>query len=548
MLVLLLGAVPVALPVMFTVSMAVGSMELARKGVLVTRLSASEDAATMDILCVDKTGTITMNRLSVADVLPVNGYGEDDVLLHGYLASQQANQDPIDLAFIAAVEQKGIDAHPFVQQSFSPFDPRTRRTEAVVQGTEEQFRVVKGAVDAVAQACGLDETAINDLDAHANEYAQKGYRTLAVARTNDAGAFGLVGLVILYDKPRPDSAALIAGLRERGIAVKMLTGDALPIAREIAGSVGLDRNISRASDLERLAKEDMSKAADLAEASSGFAEIYPEGKYAVVQSLQARGHVVGMTGDGVNDAPALRQAEVGIAVSNATDVAKGAASVVLTEEGLSSIVNLVENGRRIYQRILTWVINKISRTILKSAFVVGAFLVTGKFVISAQAMLLMVLMTDFVKISLSTDNVRGSQFPERWDIVGPVKLSIAMGLLMVAEAFGLLWIGLRYLGLRIDDPALYTYSFLTLLFFAIFSILVVRERRHFWSSRPSWTMLLALGLDLIAGATIGAVGIPGLAPLPVGQILIVLAYALVFSLLVNDMIKGLLVKRVGLRW
>ena len=247
-----------------------------------------------------------------------------------------------------------------------------------------------------------------------------------------------------------------------------------------------------------------------------------------------------MTGDGVNDAPALRQAEVGIAVSNATDVAKGAASVVLTEEGLSSIVNLVENGRRIYQRILTWVINKISRTILKSAFVVGAFLVTGKFVISAQAMLLMVLMTDFVKISLSTDNVRGSESPETWDIAGPVKLSVAMGLLMVVEAFGLLWIGLRYLGLRTDDPALYTFSFLTLLFFAIFSILVVRERRHFWSSRPSRTLLLGLGLDLIAGIIIGAVGVPGLVPLSAGQILVVLAYAFVFSLLVNDLIKWLL--------
>ena len=540
LLVLLLGAVPVALPVMFTVSMALGSMELARRGVLVTRLSASEDAATMDILCVDKTGTITMNRLSVAAVVPLNGCSEEDVLLHGYLASQQANHDPIDLAFIAAVEQRGLDPHVFVQQSFSPFDPRTRRTEAVIRGPERQFRVVKGAVNAVAQACSLDEQTVRELEARADEYARNGYRTLAVARSSDLGVLELVGLVTLYDKPRPDSAALIAALQERGVAVKMLTGDALPIAREIAQGVGLGQSISKASELEQLAQEDISKAAELAEASSGFAEIYPEGKYTVVKSLQARGHVVGMTGDGVNDAPALRQAEVGIAVSNATDVAKGAASVVLTEEGLSSIVNLVENGRRIYQRILTWVINKISRTILKSAFVVGAFLVTGKFVISAQAMLLMVLMTDFVKISLSTDNVRGSESPETWDIAGPVKLSVAMGLLMVVEAFGLLWIGLRYLGLRTDDPALYTFSFLTLLFFAIFSILVVRERRHFWSSRPSRTLLLGLGLDLIAGIIIGAVGVPGLVPLSAGQILVVLAYAFVFSLLVNDLIKWLL--------
>jgi H+-transporting ATPase len=547
LLVLLLGAVPVALPVMFTVSMAVGSMELAHKGVLVTRLSASEDAATMDILCVDKTGTITANQLSVAEVIPLNGASADDAILYGYLASQRANQDPIDLAFIAAAEQAGLQTTAFVQQSFAPFDPHTRRTEATIAGPGGRFRVTKGAIDSVAQACHLDEQAIRDLEVRADGYARKGYRALAVARSNGQDALEIVGLVTLYDKPRPDSAALIAEIQAHGVAVKMLTGDALPIAQEIARGVGLGENVSKAADLEQLAKENLSRAAELAENSDGFAEIYPEGKYTVVRALQAKGHVVGMTGDGVNDAPALRQAEVGIAVSNATDVAKGAASVVLTQEGLSEIIALVENGREIYQRIITWIINKISRTILKSVFVVGAFLITGKFVVSALAMLLMVLMTDFVKISLSTDNVRPSRSAETWNILGPVKLGAIMGVLMTLEAMGLLFIGLRYLGLEGHDQALYTFSFVTLLYFAIFSLFVVRERGHFWSSMPSRTLLLALGLDLVAGTVIASVGIPGLAPLPLSHTLLVMAYAFVCSLLLNDLIKYVLIAKAGTR-
>jgi len=547
LLVLLLGAVPVALPVMFTVSMSLGSMELARKGVLVTRLSASEDAATMDILCVDKTGTITANQLSVAEVIPLDGASVDDTILYGYLASQRANQDPIDLAFIAAAEQAGLQAKPFVQQSFAPFDPHTRRTEAMIEGPGGLFRVTKGAIGSVAQVCHMDEHAVRDLEARADAYARKGYRALAVARSSERDDFEIVGLVMLYDKPRPDSSALIAQIEAHGVAVKMLTGDALPIAKEIARDVGLGDSISRAADLEQLAGEDLLKAGEMAEASSGFAEVYPEGKYTVVRSLQAKGHVVGMTGDGVNDAPALRQAEVGIAVSNATDVAKGAASVVLTQEGLSSIIDLVENGREIYQRIITWIVNKISRTILKSVFVVGAFLLTGKFVVSAPAMLLIVLMTDFAKISLSTDHVRPSRSPETWNVVGPVTLAVVMGVLMTIEAFGLLFVGLRYLGLSNNDQALYTFSFVLLLYFAVFSLFVVRERGRFWNSMPSRTLLLAMGLDLVAGTVIASVGIPGLAPLPLSHTLLVMAYAFVCSLLLNDLLKCALIRQEGTR-
>jgi H+-transporting ATPase len=548
MLVLLLAAIPVALPVMFTVSMAVGAMELARRGVLVTRLSAAEDAATMNVLCVDKTGTVTMNKLSMAEVIPLHGFTEQQVILYGALASQEANQDPIDLAFIQTARQRRLINDSFAVKTFVPFDPQTRRTEAVVQQDGREFRTMKGAVRSIAQACGLDEGAIGELEATSSELAMKGHRTLAVARADDQGQPRLVGLATLYDAPRPDSKALIAELKGLGIAVKMLTGDALPIAREVAAEVGLGENVSRVAELEELAKANPVGAAELAEKSDGFAEIYPEGKYTVVKSLQGRGHVIGMTGDGVNDAPALRQAEVGIAVSNATDVAKGAASVVLTAEGLSNIVALVENGRRIYQRIVTWVVNKISRTILKSSFVVLAFLVTGKYVISAFGMILVVFMTDFAKISLSTDNVRWSQKPDRWNVAGLVRVAAILGLLMVAESFGLLYIGFKYFGLNADIEALQTFTFEILLYFAIFSLFVVRERRHFWDSMPSKTLLSVLTLDAIIGMIVATVGIPGMKPIPFTQTLAVIGYAFAFSLVVNDLIKFILVKETGISW
>jgi magnesium-transporting ATPase (P-type) len=276
--------------------------------------------------------------------------------------------------------------------------------------------------------------------------------------------------------------------------------------------------------------------------ADGFAEVYPEDKYIVVQHLQAAGHVTGMTGDGVNDAPALRQAEVGIAVSSATDVAKGAASVVLTEPGLTNIVALVEQGRTIYQRILTWIINKISRTILKAAFVAIAFVVTGKFVVSAFAMLLLVFMTDFAKISLATDYVQPSRKPETWNIGGFIAVSVVLGVAMVVETLLLLYIGWSRFGLATSDKALYTFSFLTLLYFAVFSVVSARERRWFWMTMPSKTLMAALIADVLVGTVLTRVGIPDLLPLPWWQTLTIFGYALVACLGVNDALKVTMVK------
>jgi len=545
LLVLLMSAVPVALPVMFTVSMAVGARELAKRGVLVTRLSAAEDAATMDVLCVDKTGTITMNQLAIMGVIPLAGRPESDVLFAGALASQEANQDPIDLAFLAAARERRLleTGAAVTAVSFKPFDPQSRRTEAVVEQNGVRLRVMKGAVRAVAQVCGLQSPAIEALEARVGEAALKGYRVLAVARGPEESTPELVGLVTLYDPPRPEAKQLIAALRGLGVGVKMLTGDALPVAREIALAVGLT-DIRRVADLKAAGPQSGPEVVDLMADADGYAEVYPEDKYVVVQRLQAAGHVTGMTGDGVNDAPALRQAEVGIAVNTATDVAKGAASVVLTEAGLTNIVALVEQGRTIYQRILTWIINKVSRTILKAAFVAIAFLVTGKFVVSAFAMLLLVFLTDFAKIALATDRVRPSRKPETWNIGGTLTVSVVLGVAMVAEALLLLSIGWKRFGLASNDNALYTFSFLTLLYFAAFSIVSARERRRFWASRPGKTLVAALALDVLAGTILTRLGLPGLMPLPWGQALSIFIYASIACLGLNDTLKVALIKRL----
>ena len=508
-LVLLASSIPVALPAMFTISMAIGSMELVQRGVLVTRLSASEDAATMDTLCSDKTGTITMNKLSVAGIIPMNGSSADDVLMYGALASREANHDPIDRAFISAASDRKIPTGGFIQRSFTPFDPKTRRTEALVEKEGKTLRVVKGAVTVMADLTGADA---EQLSQQAREYAAKGYRTLAVAMGDDENSLRILGLVALYDMPRPDAKKLIGELRDLGISVKMLTGDAFPIAQETARQVGLSDAITSSAEFEKAVENEPDKASLIAEKSDGFAEIYPHDKYSIIKSLQRNGHIVGMTGDGVNDAPSLKQAEVGIAVSSATDVAKGAASVVLTGDGLGNIVDLVKVGRMMHQRMLTWIFNKVVKTFQIVVFVVVAFLLTGQFIVSAFDVILLLFVIDFVTLSISTDNARGSLKPDTWDISNLVKSSVILGVLVVLESLAILYIGLGPLGLAKDPGSINTFSFVILFYFGMLSVFVVRERGHFWQSFPSRSLFTITVIDMIAVAFLVTFGIPGLKP------------------------------------
>jgi len=328
----------------------------------------------------------------------------------------------------------------------------------------------------------------------------------------------------------------------------MLTGDALPIAKEISRDVGLGENVMSAADLKACLKKDAIEAQDEAEKSVGFAEVYPEDKYTIVKSFQVRKHVVGMTGDGVNDAPALRQAEVGIAVSNATDVAKGAASVVLINEGLASIVDLVKNGRVIYERITAWIVSKIIRTLQVSTFSVFSFILTGSYVVSAFAIIVYFFLTDFVKIALSTDHFSPSEKPDTWNLSGAVKASFMLGSLVILESLGLLCLVLYYFRVALSDPALYTLTFEILFYSAIFLIFNVRERRHFWASRPSKTLLYATVLSLVAATMIVTVGIPNLPSVPLTQTLLIMLLSAVFSFIVNDYIKYVMTTRTKTYW
>jgi H+-transporting ATPase len=538
-LVLLASSIPVALPAMFTITMAIGSMDLARRGVLVTRLSAAEDAGTMDTLCSDKTGTITINKLSVAGIIPMNGSRKNDVLMYGALASQEANNDPIDLAFISAAASHNISMEGFNQKSFTPFDPKTRRTEAVVETGGKTFNVVKGAVPIIADLVDAD---VNVLNQQTSDYASKGFRTLAVAMGEDEKSLKIVGLVALYDMPRSDAKKLIGELKDLGISVKMLTGDALPIAKETARQVGLSDAIMTSTEFEKALETDPDKASEIAEKSDGFAEIYPHDKYSIVKSLQRKGHIVGMTGDGVNDAPSLKQAEVGIAVNSATDVAKGAASVVLTGEGLENIVDLVKVGRMMHQRMLTWIINKVVKTFQIVVFVVVAFLLTGQFIVSVFDVVLLLFVIDFVTLSIASDNVRGSMKPDTWDVSDLVKSSLVLGVLVVLESLAILYVGLGPLGLAKDFASIQTFSFAILFYFGMLTVFVVRERGHFWTTFPSKSLFIITLVDMIAVMVLVTIGIPGLKPIPIVDTLTVIGLSVFFSFVVNDFIKYFMLK------
>jgi H+-transporting ATPase len=541
--ILLVSAIPVALPTMFTVSMALGSLELAKKGVLVTRLDASEDAATMDILCVDKTGTVTMNRLSLIDVAAAPQYTRQDIIRYGALASEEANQDPVDQAFISAAKEHDVSLDGYVRRHFTPFDPSTKRTQAVVDKDGLSLFVSKGAVNALITSCKVNQKDYAAIEKEVKDFSDKGYRTIAVAVGPTLEDMKLIGVAALSDQLRPDSPQLIAELRDLGVSVKMLTGDALSIAREISSQVGLGSNVIAIKDL----RDGIKKGEDIrqVEACDGFAEIYPEDKYLIVRSLQSAGHIVGMTGDGVNDAPALRQAEVGIAVSNATDVAKQSSSAVLTTGGLIGIVDLIIAGRMIHQRIDTWIINKIIRTFKRLVFIVIAFMLVGQYVISTLHMTLLLFLSDYVTLSLATDKVSYSRKPDSWDITGLVRVGVMLGSLLVIESLVLLYIGLLRFGAGNNIEQLRTFVFAFLVFSGYFTVIAVRERRHFWRSRPSWPLALAMIMNSIMVSLVSVTGAPGVASISLLDVVVVIVYSFGMCLMLNDLIKVLMTERTG---
>jgi H+-transporting ATPase len=538
----LMGAVPVALPAVLTIVQAVGAMELAKKGALVTRLDSIEDAASIDVLCLDKTGTITQNRLTVTDCIPFPGYTKEDVVKMASLASKEEGMDIIDLAVIEYAKNTGIDLNAYRQLSYTPFNPSIKRTEAIFESGGKQFRAVKGAAQIVISMCrGLDKEDREKANKTIDEFSLKGYRTIAVAGSegDDMDNLKLAGLLFLSDPPRPDAKEMIEKAGRLGIKPMMLTGDNIAIAKEIAGQVGIGTKIIRLADIEGLSEDEQLR---IVGGSNGIAEIYPEDKYRIVKLLQSRGHMVGMTGDGVNDAPALKQAEMGIAVSNATDVAKASASVVLTEPGISVIIDAVTISRQTYQRMLSWVINKVTKVMEFVGLLTVSFLWLHEIMLSLLGMSLLVFSNDFVTMSLATDRVKHTSNPNQWNVKNITYASLIPGMMLVVEGLIVIFIGMNYFHLGWER--LRTLVMLNLIFNSQFRVLIVRERRHFWSSLPGRELLILSTATIIGFGLLGIYGV-FVPSLTLHQVLTVLGFSALFTLGI-DFPKYYLFRRFGL--
>ncbi|KUO39978.1 MAG: magnesium-transporting ATPase [Candidatus Hadarchaeum yellowstonense] len=541
-LVFLMGAIPVALPAVFAVVLATGAIELSKKNVLVTKLSAIEDAASMQVLCLDKTGTITQNKLSVVESIPFSGFEKEDVVLMASLASSVETGDPMDLAIIERARSTGVGVSDYVPVSFTPFDPTTKRSEAIVEHGGQRFKVVKGAPRVVAALCQMTEAEFNErIDRIVIDQSSKGYRTLAVARSKGSNLndLQLVGLLALADPPRPDSKEIVEELKELGIAVKMLTGDNVTIAKEIARQVSLGDRIVRMPDLKGRNEEEQLR---IVEENDGFAEIYPEDKYLIVKLLQSKGYIVGMTGDGVNDAPALKQAEIGIAVSNSTDVAKASASIVLTEPGMRGIIDAVKTSRQIYQRMLTWVLNKVSKVIQFVGLLVLGFFWLRDLLLAPIGMVLLIFANDFVTMSLATDNSKSTTRPNLWNVKNITLAALVVGLLLVVEGAVVIFVGIHYFHMPL--ATLQTFAMLALVFSSLFRVFIVRERGRFWNSRPGRALLLSSVGAIVGFAFLGVCGLV-VPPVTALQVAFVLAFSSLFTLAI-DFPKYWVFRKLGL--
>jgi H+-transporting ATPase len=522
-----LGSIPVALPATFTLAAAIGAKALAKLGVLPTRLSAVDEAGTMDVLCVDKTGTLTKNALTVASVQPMQGLDTAHVLTLAALASSDGGQDPVDGAIRVAAGKPAADAPHLVK--FVPFDPAMKMSEATITDSAGSVRrVVKGAFAVVS---ALAEPQSDAADAAGKLQAQ-GFRVLAVA-VGQGKAMQLVGLIALSDPPRADSASLVSELQLLGVRTVMVTGDAPQTASTVAGAVGLTGPVCPPGPIPKDVRP---------ESFAVFAGVLPEDKYTLVKAFQAGDLTVGMCGDGANDAPALRQAQIGIAVSTATDVAKSAAGMVLTEPGLPGIVAAVNEGRTTFQRIQNYTINSITKKIVTVLFLMAGLMMTGHAILTPLLMVIIMIAGDFLAMSLTTDNVCASSTPNAWHIG---KLTIAATILafsLLVFLWGALAVGVFVLDLPL--PALQTLSFVTVVFGSQAMIYAIRGRPHLWSIRPS---LLLAGSSLLDVAIACGLAIAGIAMAPLSAPVVVetLAASCVFAVAL-DLVKWPAFMRLGI--
>ncbi len=532
-LVLTVAAIPVAMPTVLSVTMAVGARLLAKKEAIVTRLSAIEELAGVDVLCSDKTGTLTQNKLTLGDPFSVNGIPADQVILWAALASRAEDKDTIDLAVIGGVkDDKALKNYQVVH--FQPFDPVHKRTEATVKGGDgKQFFVAKGApqvILAMSTNAGEVKPAVEKA---VNEFAGRGFRSLGVARADQEGQWQFVGVLPLFDPPREQAKATIATARQMGVSVKMVTGDQAAIARETARQLGMGTHILDASGLGDTKHHESAQSAEAIEKADGFAQVFPEHKFHIVDVLQQRGHIVGMTGDGVNDAPALKKADCGIAVSGATDAARAAASIVLLAPGLSVIIDAIKESRKIFQRMNSYAIYRIAETLRVLFFMTLAILVFNFYPLTAVMIVMLALLNDGAILSIAYDNVHYKNKPEAWDMRLVLGISTVLGVIGVVAAFGLFYLGERVF--HLDRAHIQTLMYLKLSVAGHLTVFLTRTRGPFWSIRPAKILWMAvLGTQILA--TLIAVYGLFMTPLGWGWAAFVWGYALAWFL-VNDRVK-----------
>jgi len=515
-LVAVLASIPVALPATFTLAAALGARALAKLNVLPTRLSAVDEAATVDMLCVDKTGTLTCNELSVARVTPLAGFDEAHVLLLAALASSDGGQDPVDGAIRKAASNNKIDDPPRLL-TFLPFDPATKMSEAsTTDNAGQPMRIVKGAFTVVSALAGSSASGL----VTASTLEDQGFRVLAVAAGTPT-AMTLVGLIALSDPPRAESAELIGELHDLGVRVIMVTGDATATAAIVAKAVKIDGATYPPGPIQ--ARIDPTQFAI-------FAGVLPEDKYKLVKAFQESGHTVGMCGDGANDAPALRQAQMGIAVSSATDVAKAAAGMVLTKPGLTGIVAAVKEGRITFQRILTYTMNSVIKKIVSILFLIFGLIVTGQAILTPLLMVIIMITGDFLAMSLTTDNVHASATPNVWRIGKLTGAGIVLGCALLIFDAGMISIGKFVLHLGIN--ALRSLCFIVLVFGGQATLYAIRDRQLLWGSRPSVWLIVSSVADLLIAAILAVTGF-AMTRLPVGVVLGTFMAAIVFSALLG---------------
>jgi len=546
-LILTVASIPVAMPAVLSVTMAVGAMALSKMKAIVSRLESIEEMAGMDILCSDKTGTLTQNRLTLGDPQLFEAADAEELIFTAALASKAENNDSIDAAILKGLGTTApLDT--FDALGFIPFDPVGKRTEATLRDKDGRtFKVTKGAPQVVMDLVGLAPQDRARAQHIVDESAQKGERTLAVARSRNDGGWRFMGILPLFDPPREDSAETIAQARKQGIQVKMITGDNLAIAREIAGRLSLGKTVHAADqrlDDESASGKNDSDLGSWAEEADGFAQVYPEHKFKIVRALQGKGHIVGMTGDGVNDAPALKQADMGIAVSGATDAARAASDLVLTAPGLSVLVSVVEEARRIFERMNSYAVYRITETIRIMIFVVLAMLIFNFYPITAIMIILLAFLNDVPIMTIAYDHTALPPKPVRWDMHRIIAVAAAMGLAGVAGSFLMLYIALDLLHLSI--PEVQTYIFLKMAVSGHLTLFVARSKGFFFKRPyPAPLMVWSALATKVIGTLLAAYGFGVIAPISWRAIGLIWGYAIVWAF-VTDWVKTRVYKHFNL--